>query len=173
MKSPDACISIVGMPTSGKTTLGMRLAKVLERHFTDSDRFFEAALGTTIAEYVTKSGWPSFRTHEEEIIRGAIAPDVVVSLGGGAIESAKTRSILVAQTRVIWIRAELQTILDRWSRQQAGQGRPQLTGLSVEQETREKYERRHPLFENVADVVVNAEDTIEQQIGEIRSRFGL
>lgn len=167
MKPPDSCISIVGMPTSGKTTLGSHLAGNLVRTFADSDQLFEEAMGVTIADFVAKNGWSSFRRHEEEIVEQAVKSDTVLSLGGGAIESAKTRDILVAQTQIVWIRAELQTILDRWSKQQKAQERPKLTDFSVEQETREKFERRNPLFESVAKIVVNAEDAIEQQIEEI------
>lgn len=172
MKPPDSCISIVGMSTSGKTTLGSHLAGNLIRKFADSDRLFEEAIGATITDFVAKNGWSSFRLREEEIIEQAVKPDTVLSLGGGAIESAKTRDILIAQTRIVWIRAELQTISDRWSKQQKGQERPQLTGFSAEQETREKLERRNPLFESVAEVVVEAEDTIERQIEIIRLRLG-
>lgn len=173
MKSPNSCIAIIGMPTSGKTTLGEQLADELDRSFADSDQIFEAAHGVSIKEYVEKYGWPSFRSDEEKIVEASIKPNTVLSLGGGAIESGNTRSALAIKTHVVWIRAKLQTILERWRKQQQGQERPQLTSHSLEQETAEKFERRNPLFESIADVVVEAEDLTEKQIKHIRSLLNM
>lgn len=167
MKPSNACLSIIGMPASGKTTLGAGLAKATSRVFADSDQLFEAAHGMTIADFVLKNGWPAFRREEETIIERSIQPDTILSLGGGAIESEKTRELLVARTRILWIRAELQTIMQRFLGQQRGQERPQLTSLPLEQETREKFERRTPPFEGLAEIIVDAEESMERQIEHI------
>ncbi len=161
------------MPTSGKTTLGMQLADALGLSFSDSDQLFVAKQGISINDYVAKHGWSSFRTDEEKIIGESIQPNTVLSLGGGAIESVKTRNVLMVQTRVVWIRAKLQTILERWRIKQEGQERPQLTSYSLEQETIEKFNRRNPLFESIDDIIVEAEDSTEKQIDVVRFHVGL
>lgn len=156
----------------GKTTLGKALASELGYAFTDTDEVFEAEFGT-IQAFVAQYGWPPFRLHEERILRDAIRDKTVLALGGGAIESEANRRILRHSTAVIWIQAEVETIVQRLLVQEQEKVRPALTDLPLEEEVRMKMEQRTPLWAETADIVIPANAEIEQQIAMIRRELGI
>src|SRR5262249_18756696 len=95
-------IAVVGMRGAGKSNLARRLASRLTLHCTDVDKIFEEKHGP-IKEFVALKGWPAFRSEEERLVREALKPGHVVSLGGGACESAATRKFLKDHATVVWI----------------------------------------------------------------------
>ncbi len=76
---------LVGLPGSGKSTIGRRLAKALGLTLLDTDAAIEETTGRTIADIFSTDGEQEFRRIEEEVIRAALhTHDGVLSLGGGA-----------------------------------------------------------------------------------------
>lgn len=77
-------IFLIGMPSSGKTTLGKRLARELHYHFTDTDRLIQREKGLTVAQLFEKFGEDHFRDLEARVLR-TIKPgaSLVVATGGG------------------------------------------------------------------------------------------
>lgn len=106
---------LVGLPGSGKSTTGRRLAKILAAPFVDSDDLVEAAAGRTVAEIFAEGGEAEFRRVEAESVAAALESfDGVLSLGGGALTTASTRSALAASgSPVAYLRASLETIASR------------------------------------------------------------
>ena len=101
---------------AGKTTVGLLLAKRLHWRFQDVDAHIEAATGSTIAQLFEMHGEPWFRQLEHETIRELLASNsVVLALGGGAIEDARTRELLLSAptTRLIHLEISLETVLRR------------------------------------------------------------
>src|SRR5215467_13169981 len=91
--SPRAVL--VGLPGTGKSTTGRRLAKILVVKFADSDELIEAAEQRSVATIFEESGEPAFRAAEAAAIQNAIANfDGVLSLGGGALNDPSTRVAL-------------------------------------------------------------------------------
>ena len=89
---------LVGMPGSGKSTIGRRLAKALDVPLLDTDAKIVESTGRTIAEIFVE-GEPEFRRIEADVVRAALAEhDGVVSLGGGAVTSADVREALAGHT---------------------------------------------------------------------------
>lgn len=79
---------LVGMPGSGKSTIGRRLAKAMDLPLLDTDVAIVETTGRTIADIFTVDGEQEFRRIEEEVIRKALDEhDGILSLGGGAITS--------------------------------------------------------------------------------------
>ena len=79
---------LVGLPGSGKSTIGRRLAKALGVGLLDTDAAIEQQTGRSIADIFATDGEQEFRRIEEEVVRAALADhDGVVSLGGGAVTS--------------------------------------------------------------------------------------
>jgi len=75
---------LVGLPGSGKSTIGRRLAKALDVGMLDTDAAIEQQTGRTIADIFATDGEQEFRRVEEEVIRAALeSHDGVLSLGGG------------------------------------------------------------------------------------------
>ena len=78
--------SLVGLPGSGKTTVGRQLARRLQLPFADSDHAIEARLGCSIREFFEREGEARFRDVEEEVIDSLTAgPAGVLSTGGGVV----------------------------------------------------------------------------------------
>lgn len=79
---------LVGLPGSGKSTIGRRLAKALGVSLLDTDAAIEQQAGRSIAEIFATDGEEEFRRIEEEVVRAALVDhDGVLSLGGGAVTS--------------------------------------------------------------------------------------
>jgi len=127
----------------GKTTIGKKLAKKLNRTFLDTDQLFVKQHGS-IAEFFEISGEDAFRALEEGFVAAAIEGESVVATGGGAILSAKTRALLSA-THVVYLATDGRHMSSRLS----GGGRPLLKdGLK---DWRRIYEVRKPLYIEVAN----------------------
>jgi shikimate kinase len=90
-------VSLVGMPGSGKSTVGRQLARRLQLPFLDSDHVIEQRLGSSIREYFAQAGEEAFRDREQEVIAElAQGPDAVVATGGGAVLREANRRALRA-----------------------------------------------------------------------------
>ena len=90
---------LVGMPGSGKSTIGRRLAKAMDLPLLDTDVAITETTGRTIPEIFTEDGEQEFRRIEEEVVRKALAEhDGILSLGGGAITSPGVRDALTGHT---------------------------------------------------------------------------
>ena len=86
----------VGMPGSGKTTVGRLVAQSLGVEFADSDELIERTAGRTVPEIFADSGERGFRKIEAEVIATALEDfDGVLSLGGGAILTESTLGVLL------------------------------------------------------------------------------
>jgi len=147
---------LVGMMGSGKTTVGRELARRLGWTFLDSDALVEADTGSTVVELFAERGEAAFRAEEARVLAEALdtpAP-AVVSAAGGVVLAADTRALLASRGIVVWLRADPATLSARVG---TGAGRPLLAddpaGRLVELDA-----VRRPLYEEVADVVVDVDD---------------
>ena len=129
---------------SGKTTVGPLVARRLGWSFVDADDAIEAEAGCTIAELFRRDGEAAFRERERAAIaRLAGADGLVLALGGGAMEDATTRSLLLTspETLLVHLEVELATTLARC------RGTEHLRPvLADEANLRGRYERRMPLY---------------------------
>ncbi|MDD4867812.1 MAG: shikimate kinase, partial [Mycobacterium sp.] len=94
-------VVLVGLPGSGKSTIGRRLAKALGAGVLDTDAAIERQTGRSIADIFATDGEQEFRRIEEQVVRAALAEhDGVVSLGGGAVTSRGVCEALAGHTVV-------------------------------------------------------------------------
>ncbi|MBC5784547.1 shikimate kinase [Ramlibacter sp. USB13] len=99
-------LSLVGMPGSGKSTVGRQLSRRLGLPFFDSDHLIEERLGCSIREYFAREGEAAFRDVEEQVLRElAQGPSAVVATGGGAVVRPATREALRAGGKVVYLRS--------------------------------------------------------------------
>jgi shikimate kinase len=90
-------IVLVGFMGAGKTTVGRLLSGQLGRPFIDADAVIEERAGCPVSKIFADHGEQAFRTAEHEIIAGLLnGPPAVLALGGGAVEDARTRRLLLA-----------------------------------------------------------------------------
>ncbi len=110
-------IVLVGMMGSGKSSIGRRLAAVLDLPFSDADTAIEEAAGMTVAEIFATHGEPYFREGEERVIKRLMQSGPhVVATGGGAVISAKTRAEFTSTGITVWLKAPVDLLLQRVSR---------------------------------------------------------
>ena len=142
---------LVGMPGSGKSTIGRRLAKAMEVPLLDTDAKIVETTGRSIAELFIE-GEQEFRRIEEDVVRAALAEhDGIVSLGGGAITSPGVRDALAGHT-VIFLEISAAEGIRRTT---GGVVRPLLAGGDPAQKYRELMAQRVPLYRRVATVRIN------------------
>lgn len=142
---------LVGMPGSGKSTIGRRLAKALDVPLLDTDAKIVETTGRSIAE-IFVDGEPEFRRIEAEVVRAALAEhDGVVSLGGGAITTPAVREALAGHT-VVYLEI---TAAEGIRRTTGGTARPLLAGADPGERFRELMTERVPLYRKVATVRIN------------------
>lgn len=111
---------------AGKTSVGRRTAALLGRRFVDADEAIEVVAEMPISEIFPKRGEVWFRRTEERVIRGLLGEQPgVLALGGGAVQSAKTRALLVRSADVVWLRVDPEVAWRRVS----GSDRPLATDM--------------------------------------------
>ena len=143
---------LVGLPGSGKSTIGRRLAKALGVEMLDTDVAIEQQTGRRIADIFATDGETEFRRIEEAVVRAALAEhDGVLSLGGGAVTSPGVRDALAGHTVVF-----LEISATEGVRRTGGNTvRPLLAGGDRAEKFRALMAQRVPLYRQVATIRVN------------------
>lgn len=143
---------LVGLPGSGKSTIGRRLAKALGVGLLDTDVAIEQRTGCSIADIFATDGEQEFRRIEEDVVRAALADhDGVLSLGGGAVTSPGVRAALAGHTVVY-----LEISAAEGVRRTGGNTvRPLLAGPDRAEKYRALMAKRAPLYRRVATMRVD------------------
>ena len=136
-------ITLVGMPGCGKTTLGKKLAKKLNRTFIDLDIQFKEEYGTTPAQVISTKGEDEFR-RMETLLAKKILPQsgLVIATGGGIVTRKENWFYLRANSKVCYLERPLNFLL-----RQDTSNRPLSRSTGIE----ELYKKRTPLYEQVCD----------------------
>lgn len=143
---------LVGLPGSGKSTIGRRLAKALGVGLLDTDVAIEQRTGRSIADIFATDGEQEFRRIEEDVVRAALVDhDGVLSLGGGAVTSPGVRAALAGHTVVY-----LEISAAEGVRRTGGNTvRPLLAGPDRAEKYRALMAKRAPLYRRVATMRVD------------------
>jgi len=145
-------ISLVGMPGSGKSTVGRHLARQLGRRFVDSDAEVERRLGMPIREWFAQHGEESFRDVEQEVIDELTRQgDIVLATGGGAVLRPSNRDALHTRTHVFYLRSTPEELFRRLRHDSQ---RPLLQVADPQRRLRDLFRERDPLYRRVAHFVV-------------------
>ena len=157
----DRQIYLIGMPGSGKSSIGRRAARDLGLPFTDLDQWIEERSGLTIPEIFERYGEAAFRRMETaaltELTRqrpGLIAP------GGGAAMTETNRKIMRAWGSVLLLDRPPEQILSNLHTEK----RP-LLQENPEETMRALYETRMPVYRALADVTIPNRTEYEQTLG--------
>lgn len=162
---PSRHVVLVGLMATGKSTVGRILAEELGRPLLDSDEQVEARTGRTVRELFVEDGEPAFRAHESAALTDAIdspTPSVIAGAGGVVLAEANRALLRRDDAVVVWLRAEAETVLDRLRRSRSGH-RPLLDD-DPEGTIIAMAEHRTPLYEEVADVIVDVEHRTPGQV---------
>jgi shikimate kinase len=143
---------LIGLPGSGKSTIGRRLAKSLDLSLLDTDAAIEQTTGRTIADIFATDGELEFRRIEEDVVRSALqSHDGVLSLGGGAVTTPGVRDALAGHT-VIYLEISATEGVRRTG---GSTVRPLLGGGDRGEKFKALMTERVPLYRRVATMRVN------------------
>lgn len=173
---------LIGARASGKSTMGVVLAQALTVAlfppatspvapaetsatasaateswcFLDTDDLLVRAFGESIADYVARVGWETFRRRESQALRAATAPATVLATGGGCILAPDNRAFMREQGCVIYLHAPAAILVERLQANPLTGQRPSLTGADICAEMDEVLTLREPLYRATAHAVVDA-----------------
>lgn len=145
-------ISLVGLPGSGKSTVGRQLARRLQLRFSDSDHVIEQRIGCPIREYFEREGETSFRDIEEQVIDELTQQSGVLSTGGGAVLRDANRQHLHTRGKVVYLKSTPEELMRRLRHDTQ---RPLLQVGDPLQRLRELYAARDPLYRETAHFVID------------------
>ncbi len=164
MKSvyPPSAVSnivLIGMPGSGKSTVGVLLAKRLAFGFVDTDLLIQAAEGRTLQAIVDGDGYRVLRGIEQRELLALELERHVIATGGSAVYSAEAMSHLRQSSTIVFLEVTLATVEQRI-------GDFSLRGISKrgDQSIAELFAERHELYSRSADVVIASDGLSHEQV---------
>ncbi|HOC58394.1 MAG TPA: shikimate kinase [Smithellaceae bacterium] len=161
-------VILIGYRATGKSTVGRLLSRRLEIPFIDTDCLIEESAGMNIKKLIGSQGWPAFRQKEKEAVSSVAEKKLcVVATGGGAVLDEGNRKILKSMGVVVCLKAPLQDIIERLrSDDEQGASRPQFTSGDIAAETVAVLGERMPLYEAVADNIIDTRGKNVVQVAE-------
>ena len=156
-------ITLTGFMGSGKTTVGRILADALGCPFLDLDDLIVKKAGKTIPEIFAQDGEPAFRQLEARLLRQTVEKyaesTVVLALGGGAVTTPASATLLHEKTVCIYLRATLETLQQRLSGETAG--RPLADDAMAG-----RLAAREPLYEETAHVIIDTDGLSPDEVAD-------
>ncbi len=157
-------IVLIGYRGTGKTTIGKRLADLLDLQFFDTDAEIETKTGCSIPEIFSQWGEDEFRDIERDVISSIPPSASIVSTGGGAVLNPDNRLDLRRKSTIFWLDADVDTIYQRI----VTSNRPPLTTLPLSSEISDILSLRTPLYRSLADYRIdNTTMSVDSCIEEI------
>ncbi len=155
-------IVLIGMPGSGKTTVGKYLARLTGRELIDTDEEIENDTGSSVASIIECEGEPNFRILESEIIKEVSKKNgVIISTGGGCILRSENINRLRQNGRIYFIDRSLYLLKPTESRP-----------LTSDMESmKRKFKERYELYKSSADFEIDGNGTVAQVANEILEEF--
>ncbi len=150
-------VVLVGMPGSGKSTVGKMLAEKLNREFLDTDEMIVRKESKKIPEIFAENGEEYFRLVETECVKEAGKKmGLVIATGGGAILKKENRDAMRENSVVIFLKRDISRL--------ATEGRPL---SSSEEKLKQMQEIRYPVYKAVSDFTVETDDNAEITLREV------
>lgn len=144
-------LALVGLPGSGKSTVGRNLARRLGWPFVDSDHVIEERIGCSIREFFSREGEDRFRDVEQEVIAELCTRDGVLATGGGTVLREANRASLRTGGPVVYLRAGPDELFRRLRHDR---NRPLLQVADPLGRLRDLHAHRDPLYREVATFVI-------------------
>ena len=161
-------ITLIGMPASGKSSVGVVLAKRLGKKFVDTDIVIQEKYGKLLKELIEEHGDEGFREIEDEVNAGLDLDNSIISPGGSVVYGEKAMQHLKEISVIIYLELSYTAIKSR-----LGDLRERGITLKEGQSLKDLYLERVPLYEKYADITVNEmKKSLAKTIDEICERLG-
>jgi len=163
MKDFNYKICLIGMPGSGKTTLGQEIAKIFNYEFIDLDTFIKKETGLKISEIFSNKGEEYFRTLETLILKKIILNNkkIIISTGGGIILNNKKS---LKKTYNIYLECDINTLVKRLN---SSKERP-LIGVNIVENVTQLLIEREILYKKISNAIVDSNKTKKNIINKIQ-----
>lgn len=159
MRKMHANLVLIGMPGSGKSTVGVILAKKMGRDFVDTDLLIQLSEDRTLQDIVDTDGYAALRDIEEQVLLDLDVSDHVVATGGSAVYCERAVNHLRENGILIFLDTGLDELQSRI--QDFG-----TRGLAKrpDQSFSELFEERFPLYTKYADISIPCDNMTQEQV---------
>lgn len=150
---------LIGMPGSGKSTVGVILAKLTSKGFIDSDVLIQTREGRTLQDIVDQDGHMALRDIEEKTLLSINSTNLVISTGGSAPYSHLAMQHLQAEGIIVFLHADLPTLKNRITNFET-------RGLAKkpEQSFKDLFEERLILYSRYADITIESGGYTQEEV---------
>lgn len=148
-------IVLIGMPGAGKSTLGVVLAKIMNKRFLDADLAIQEQCGKTLQRIIDEEGSDGFISIENDVLCGIEADNTIIATGGSAVYSDEAMAKLASMGTVVYLAISYESLVERLGDLHE-RGVVMKQGLSMS--LKDLYDERRPLYEKFADITVNVDD---------------
>lgn len=161
-------ISLIGMPTAGKSTVGVILAKYINMNFLDTDLLIQQENNALLSDIIDKVGLNEFCKIEEKVVSSLDVESFVIATGGSVVYSHKAMTHLKNNGLIIYLKTDY-SVVEQRLKDLSQRGVVFKQGQSVY----DLYMERVPLYEKWADFSVDSgSGTPEDVVGRILDWLG-
>ncbi len=155
-------IILIGMPGSGKSTVGVILAKMLAKSFLDTDILIQDIENRTLQDIVDRDGYMALRAVEEKCLLTVRCRNHVIATGGSAAYSKPAMDHLSQQGVFVFLHADLSSLEKRI-------GNYDTRGLAKrpDQDFQDLFNERHVLYRKYADMTVESSNLTQEQVCKV------
>lgn len=162
-------ITLIGMPASGKSTIGVILAKFIRYDFLDADLVIQRTTGHTLAELIAEHGVEGFCQIENEICAGIEAENTIIATGGSAVYGEEAMRHLGEIGKIVYLKVPLREL-----RRRLGDLEQRGVALRDGMTLADLYNERVPLYERYADITIDETGKrTERVVRDIMQELGL
>ncbi len=159
MYEHDKNLVLIGMPGSGKSTVGVLLAKLTSRDFVDTDVVIQGHEHRSLQDIIDNDGYLMLRDIEEKWVSTLNLENTVISTGGSVVYSEKSMTNLSSNGLNIFLDVSLDTLMQRINDyDQRGIAR------RPNQSFEELFEERSALYEKYADITIDADQLSQDEV---------
>ncbi len=158
-------VVLVGLMGSGKSTIGRKLAQVIDLEFFDSDTEIENASRMSVKDLFAVYGEPEFRALEQRVMLRLMEDGPrIISTGGGAFINPEVREAVLKGGIAVWLDADIDVLMDRVGRRET---RPLLDNDDPEATMRALMETRYPVYAEAQIRVMSRNERKDIMVGEV------
>jgi shikimate kinase len=152
--NPASNLILIGPMGAGKTSIGKRLAEMLQLEFVDADHRLEEITGVSVPLIFECEGEAGFRQRESQLIQSLCqSSKQLIATGGGAVLSADNRRHLKAHGFVVYLKVSVEQQLERLARDRS---RPLLAAGNKREKLEALAKTRNGLYQELADLVFDS-----------------
>ena len=161
MHNQKSNIILIGMPGSGKSTVGIILAKMMAKNYVDTDVLIQLVENRTLQDIVNSEGHMVLRAIEERVLLGVSCRDHVIATGGSAAYSDRAMNYLKQDGICVFLHADLPTLKARIRNYET-------RGLAKrpEQSFQDLFDERFNLYRTYADITIAASELSQEAVCE-------